>query len=381
MSVWSKMLSFLGSSSGSSLLGALGDVGTSLINVNAQKKENQKDRDFNAEQAEINRNFQSKEAEEAYERQVEFYETHQSPAAMVQQYKDAGLNPMLASGSVGGASSTPVASSPSGSAASSSSSSLPSVLGVAETVLNIKQALANIKKTEAEASKTTKETSWIDRYNSTDIKAKEAQIDEIKSNIELNAQQVNESIQRVQESIKKVSVMDSEIEVNGARVQLLGDESVLKQTENVVAQLNADKLRLLLPYVAAREEQEIALSAANRQLADARSDESRANAQRSLAQAEEALYNANQKMLACLVEQKLIDSDFYDNQIEKSKWDAKATKRSYKWQPVNDICSNVSKLAVGAGSVMMGVGNLSTGGLLGAATSTAASAPANLSFF
>ena len=57
--------------------------------------------------------------EEAYERQIDFYERFQSPSALVSQYKDAGLNPMLLAGSNPGASAT---SQPSGSAAGASHS-------------------------------------------------------------------------------------------------------------------------------------------------------------------------------------------------------------------------------------------------------------------
>lgn len=42
--------------------------------------------------------FNAREAEEAYNRQVDFYDSRQSAPAMVEQYKQAGINPALVSG-------------------------------------------------------------------------------------------------------------------------------------------------------------------------------------------------------------------------------------------------------------------------------------------
>lgn len=51
--------------------------------------------DYNAEQAQINRDFQSAEAQKARQWQEDFYTKYQSPQAQVRQYQDAGLNPAL----------------------------------------------------------------------------------------------------------------------------------------------------------------------------------------------------------------------------------------------------------------------------------------------
>lgn len=50
---------------------------------------------FSADQAQIQRDWESDEAVKAYERQREFYQDFQSPQAQVQQYQEAGLNPAL----------------------------------------------------------------------------------------------------------------------------------------------------------------------------------------------------------------------------------------------------------------------------------------------
>lgn len=51
--------------------------------------------DFNSEQAQINREFQSAEAQKARQWQQDFFTKYQSPQAQVRQFQDAGLNPAL----------------------------------------------------------------------------------------------------------------------------------------------------------------------------------------------------------------------------------------------------------------------------------------------
>lgn len=51
--------------------------------------------DFNSEQAQINREFQSAEAQKARQWQYDFFTKYQSPQAQVRQYQEAGLNPAL----------------------------------------------------------------------------------------------------------------------------------------------------------------------------------------------------------------------------------------------------------------------------------------------
>ena len=318
-------------------------------NVAHQVAENEKDRKFNAEQAQLNRDFQSKEAELAYERQLDFYNTTQSPQAMVSQYKDAGLNPALLVGGVSGASSPQ--SSPSGSSASSNGSSIPQMTDVMKSIVDIESIKASIEEARSranlnnkEADKVSKETSWIDTYNTTEIESLKAGIDNVRSNIKLNEQKVQESLQNVQESLKRMDVMESQIEVNGALVDLHGSQTVVNESKDILQKMEAKQIDLLLPYIQARQEAEIALT-------NAKTEEARNSA-------ESLMYEANLKMLKSLVDAKLIHSSYYDNVIDQANWDVKYKKREYKWRPINDICHNVSMLAIGAGSVMSGVGNI-----------------------
>ncbi len=51
--------------------------------------------EFNADQAQINREFQSAEAQKARQWQQDFFTKYQSPQAQVRQFQEAGLNPAL----------------------------------------------------------------------------------------------------------------------------------------------------------------------------------------------------------------------------------------------------------------------------------------------
>lgn len=61
----------------------------------AQTNADRAAQDFSAQQAQINRDFQSAEAQKARQWQEDFYTQYQSPQAQVRQYQDAGLNPAL----------------------------------------------------------------------------------------------------------------------------------------------------------------------------------------------------------------------------------------------------------------------------------------------
>lgn len=304
-------------------------------------------RDWQSAEAEANRRFQSKEAELAYDRQVDFYNSFQSPSAMVQQYKDAGLNPALMAGGSVGQSSVPSSSAPSGSMPSSSpASGAPSAgsgdfIGDLLSILQFKKQMARYdaetKNIEADTEQKRTETSWIDAYNSASVDSMRAGIDKVRSDIEVNSSLVDKNLQDVQESIKRMEVHDSTINLNGALVDLHGSQKVLNECKSAVEKLNAETIKSMLPYIQARQEAEIALT-------NAKSSEA-------IMSAEDKMYDANLKMLRGLVDAKLIDSSYYDDVISQAHWSSKAKKREYSWMTINDICHNLSMIMIGAGSV------------------------------
>lgn len=131
-------------SAGASLFGGLFTNKKNEDSVERQNAfnaaENQKNRDFNAEQAQISRDFNAAESqktrdfnsEEArkqrdWEKEMYDYQNvYNSPSAMLQRYKEAGLNPMLVGLDGQGTSSVGSGASASASPASSSPASAPS---------------------------------------------------------------------------------------------------------------------------------------------------------------------------------------------------------------------------------------------------------------
>lgn len=100
---------------------------------------------------EHNYQFQSAEAEKARQWQEDYYKEFQSPSAMVEQYKAAGLNPMAIAGKVGG--NTP----PSSSAPSGGNTFKPSThQGIDNTIMSVVQAVLGMEQ-QALAVKTQKE--------------------------------------------------------------------------------------------------------------------------------------------------------------------------------------------------------------------------------
>lgn len=305
--------------------------------------------------------FTAAETEKAFDREVEFYEKYSSPKAQIQSQLQAGINPYSMSTGSG-----PVASSSSGSSVAPTGGT--DLLGFVQSMLNfslhkkeIESAISLNRSVEAknyaDAENTVKNTSWIDRLN-------EINFDKMQSDIKLNQQKVNESIQAVQESVSRVNVNSKQIQIGDSVIELNGTQSELNKTKAICYELDAEKASLLMPYIQARQEAEIAYT-------NAKTDEARNSA-------EKLMYDANVSMLKGMVEADLISKGYYDNIIERSGWETKGTKRDYKWKPINDICSNVSKIAVGVGSVLSGAS-----GLTSSASSVAAiaSSPANLAFF
>lgn len=96
--------------------------------------------------------YQSQEAEKARQWQEDYYKEYQSPAAMVQQYQDAGLNPMSIAGKVGG-STPPSASSPSASSTFKPSSKNDgfdnTLLGIVQSILGLNKYMYEVELSKA----------------------------------------------------------------------------------------------------------------------------------------------------------------------------------------------------------------------------------------
>ena len=224
--------------------------------------------------------FTAAETEKAFEREVEFYEKYSSPKAQIESQLEAGINPYSMSTGSG-----PVASSSGGASVAPTGGT--DLLGFIQSMLNfslhkkeIDSAISLNRSVEAknyaDAENVTKNTSWIDRLN-------EINFEKLQSDIKLNQQKVNESIQSVQESISRVGVNNKQLEIGDSVIELQGTQAELNKTKAVCYELDAEKASILMPYVKARQEAELAYT-------NAKTDEARYSA-------EKQMYDANVSML------------------------------------------------------------------------------------
>lgn len=314
--------------------------------LNAYEAEQaQINRDWQSSEASENRRFQAEQAQLDYDRQVEFYEKYQSIGAQMRQYKEAGLNPALLAGGVQTASSAPSASVPTGSMPSGSAAHATSPMssptgfaGFMGQILNLLKLRSEIdvnksvsRKNIADAEQTDKVTSWIDVTKSLDVQRTQQDIIESK-------ERVNNIIADTAKKYSDIDVNNNTIDIGNQRIKLMGTQADLNETMSVLNRLKANEMSLLMPYVQARAEAEY-------QLTLAKTDEAKATA-------EKALYEANVSMLEGMKEADLISDGYYNYVVEKVEYEAKNEKRTFKWKPVNDVCSNISKVCVGVGSVI-----------------------------
>lgn len=146
---------------GSSALGALGAWFGQQSQYKYNKRLQDDAQDFNSSEAEKNRywqtmmnrennQFNAAQSELARQFQEDFYLKYQSPSAMMSQYKDAGLNPVLAAGQATNtppsASSASAGSAPSGAAASSGMNGVGpmDLIGSIASIMKLKAEINNI---------------------------------------------------------------------------------------------------------------------------------------------------------------------------------------------------------------------------------------------
>lgn len=167
-------------------LGGLGNVLSSLAArltgaslTGAEREANA----FTAEQSEIDRRFQSAEADKARAWQEQQYLQYNSPAAQVRQFQEAGINPIMVAGGNMPAASTSTAA-PSGAAGASVSPSSPidlvsGIISMLKAKSEIELVKSQTRKNNAEANGEEIRNTWIDKLN-------DEQIAEIRSRIGLN---------------------------------------------------------------------------------------------------------------------------------------------------------------------------------------------------
>lgn len=200
--------------------------------------------DWNAQQAELNRSFQSAEAEKARQWQEDYYNAYESPQARIRQYEDAGLNPALLYGSQLGSGSAPSTSVPAGDSASVGmpSSGAGDLLSFIGEMMSIK-SLINNNNAGAEAKLAEAENKRVD------TKLKEQQYDwnpelwrsEINKN-EANTKNLLAGVEQLQAStasiFKDIDLKDSLIDEIIARTDNIRVDTAKKELEAQGVEVN-----------------------------------------------------------------------------------------------------------------------------------------------
>lgn len=191
--------------------------------------------------------FNAREAEEAYNRQVDFYDSRQSAPAMVDQYKQAGLNPALVAGY------TP--SSPPSSDAASGNGGNPSgdVLGLLvnlvmrnkELAIQNKLADAEVDLKNAQADESRSRKTGVDIDNITREEFNNLRNQSITENMHLMQAQANSADAKAGLDLAMAALYSVDYktrsELNDLRINILQQQVEFNEYQNQSAKFEVEK--------------------------------------------------------------------------------------------------------------------------------------------
>lgn len=222
----------------SSLIGGGIAVGQQIYQNEYNKQEAEKNRQFQSDEAAINRQFQSDEAalqrdwsaaeaERARDWNEEMYYKYNSLSGKVAQAQEAGVNPMFAitgnavspmsttSGAPSGASAGSVGTPSGASATSAFVDIVGSILGMSKLKAEIENIEANTKETLSREEKTRKESSWIDSLSQAELENRLITKDKIESDIHVNdataSKLSSEALKLQKEGLRIARITDFEV--------------------------------------------------------------------------------------------------------------------------------------------------------------------------
>ncbi len=182
---------------------------------------------FQQEQAQLNRDFQSQEAEKAYLRQLKFWNLQNEynlPSNQVERLRSAGLHPALYMGNGSMAQGLPPV--PQASSSASPSGSQPSIsfdpLALSQSLLNNAAA----KEHEEKANQTKIDNLTRDIENRTRIKVQGSQI-------ALNFENVHVSHEQAAKLAKEVAALEQTIQESKARVKQILSQTTLLRSQTI----------------------------------------------------------------------------------------------------------------------------------------------------
>lgn len=308
---------------------------------------------FNHDEAQIDRDWNER-----------MYNMYQSPEAQMRQYQEAGLNPALMyQGGVD-------INGPSGGSAASASgavggedpqSGFERVMSVMSQFLNMLTGASSIGQSVVQLKNQTAETNSSVALQSADAALKGAQTEQTK--VQTNNAILDGEMKRLELSYKKqffdldikeqqerinnlkkqgekilseINVNNSVISLNGAQIDLTrgltnkaDKECALLTSQTLLTNLEAEKLQKVMPYIQAREAAELELTYAT-------TEAQKADKQKKLAEADEAL-------MAAAKEQEIIDSGYYEERVKGMKSER---RRAIADCVIGNIC-DVVKTGVG----------------------------------
>lgn len=219
--------------------------------------------DFSAQQAQINRDFQSAEAQKARQWQENFYTQYQSPQAQVRQYQDAGLNPalMYGRGATPAASASTASNGPSGDTAAGviapadPSSLLNLVFGMAKLPSEID--LLNAQADDFRASATGKDIQNAYSPQILEQNLRKGDMDILNTQAAITTAQYQWALMSSQEQLNiiKASLTEAEISdvlASASLKEMQAATEVLKQSnleitnDLIAAQIATEKMRPLM---------------------------------------------------------------------------------------------------------------------------------------
>lgn len=240
-----KILGNVGGVIGSAFTGnPLGFAGSALDLINNVSGKSPQDNSIKAQQAENERNrqFNSEQAKLAYDRQIAFWKMQQdynTPAALMRRYKDAGLNPDLVYGQI--SPTNPSASSPVASSSGSVGSDLSNkrTLGdIASMALQMQREKAEIDNIKADTANKNANTAGTLTYNQFQEKLLQGQIDLNNMNLmlgdwtaKLNDAEQKRLFQETKNLEKSYDVLSAEIDKLRASVANIDADTALKKLE------------------------------------------------------------------------------------------------------------------------------------------------------
>ena len=227
--------------------------------------------DFSAQQAQINRDFQSAEAQKARQWQEDFYTQYQSPQAQVRQYQDAGLNPalMYGRGATPAASASTASNGPSGDTAAGvvtpadPSSLLNLVFGMAKLPSEID--LLNAQADDFRAAATGKDIQNVYSPQILDQNLRKGEMDILNTQAAITTAQYQWALMSSQEQLNLVKASLTEAEIKD--VLASADLKEKQAATEVLKQANLEVTNELLAAQIATEKMKPAMIAAQTVLA------------------------------------------------------------------------------------------------------------------